>query len=289
MEGHANASEIQERMAESNREQEAAEAGYSSAEQARAATELAQMWQAHKKIDTELAGRAKAMLKEMVSSGGDIDIAAVQGLLSEAQRRYESADRDVVQKEATMDGAPDGTTFFKVEPKEAGKETHAAPSAGEASRTRTKIGTRVEASTPRETAAQQDAKMWEGWRTHLRSMDVVSEDGMDVNLASAQKLGLSAEQANHIAALQRAEYMRGASKGSEVGARVVTRSSRETGGMSQERQQLQQQRDAATLARDALMQKLRTAAAHERGAVQRQLHAADAHLAQVEAAMRAAG
>ncbi len=78
-------------------QQEAADAGYSSAEQARAATELAKMWQAHKAIDTELAGRAKAMLKEMVTGGGDIDVDAVHALLDEAQRRYETADTEVTE------------------------------------------------------------------------------------------------------------------------------------------------------------------------------------------------
>lgn len=103
-------------------QQEAADAGYSSAEQARAATELAKMWQAHKTIDTALAGRAKAMLKEVMGSGGDIDIDAIRGLLDEAKVQYEEADAEVVKAEGTLDGAPDETTFFKVEPKEAGSE-----------------------------------------------------------------------------------------------------------------------------------------------------------------------
>lgn len=101
---------------------EAADAGYSSAEQARASTELAKMWQAHKTIDTALAGRAKAMLKEVMGSGGDIDIDAIRGLLDEAKVQYEEADAEVVKAEGTLDGAPDETTFFKVEPKEAGNE-----------------------------------------------------------------------------------------------------------------------------------------------------------------------
>lgn len=103
-------------------QQEAADAGYSSAEQARAATELAKMWQAHKAIDTALAGRAKAMLKEVMGSGGDIDIDAIRGLLDEAKVQYEEADAEVVKAEMTPHGAPDETTFFKVEPKEAGNE-----------------------------------------------------------------------------------------------------------------------------------------------------------------------
>ncbi len=101
---------------------EAADAGYSSAEQARAATELAKMYQAHKKIDTELAGRAREMLKTMVDSGGDLDLEAVKAIVNEAQRRYDEADAEVVKAEGTLDGAPDETTFFKVEPKEAGNE-----------------------------------------------------------------------------------------------------------------------------------------------------------------------
>lgn len=82
---------------ETSESMEAANAGYSSAEQARAATELAKMWQAHKAIDTELAGRAKAMLREMVDGGGDIDVTAVQSLLDEAQRRYAVADGEVTE------------------------------------------------------------------------------------------------------------------------------------------------------------------------------------------------
>lgn len=77
------------------REQEARTAGYSSAEQAQAATELAQMYVAHKTIDKELAGRAREMLKSMVDGGGDIDVAAVHALLAEAERRYAVADNDI--------------------------------------------------------------------------------------------------------------------------------------------------------------------------------------------------
>ena len=80
------------------------------------------MYQAHKKIDTELAGRAREMLKTMVDSGGDLDLEAVKAIVNEAQRRYDEADAEVVKAEGTLDGAPDETTFFKVEPKEAGNE-----------------------------------------------------------------------------------------------------------------------------------------------------------------------
>lgn len=246
---------------------------YSSREQAQAAADLVRVVsEQHKAIDVAVAKRAKALLKEMVTSGGDLDLEAVRAVLAEAESQYAAAEDEITQKDVRSESArarrvrDDETTFVRVEPKP-----------------------RVEAAPAKETAAQQDAAMWEGWRAHLRSMDVVSDDGMDVDLAAAQKLGLSAEQAQHIAALQQVEYMRGPGHGNEIRARVVTEAARETGGMSLERQRLQQQRDAAGLARDALAQKLRTAQAHDRAKIQRQLQDADAHLAQVEAAMRTTG
>lgn len=419
MEGHANAAEMQERMAERRQESEAADAGYSSAEQARAATELAQMWEAHKKIDTELASRAKAMLKEMVSSGGDLDLAAVQGLLAEAQSRYEAADSAVVKHEGKMDGAPDETTFFKVEPREAGAEVggladwskvleeyppedesvfeevaveksravsdilremekrptqkqkdelkgalnaaiseralasdaarrtssvlkgrvegilqriewanaairdksldqgaaedkrqmqeelpgviqeyvsavkaereaiarraKSAAKDDETSFFRVEPKARVDVVAQRETDAHEDAAKWESWRQHLLDAKILDETGMDVDVAAAQKLGLTAEQAQHIAKLQ---YERGRDV---RGARVIGEIPKDNYGPSEERQRLEKQRASAVETRDGLVNKMRTAQAHERANVQRQLKDAEAKLAQIESTMRLVG
>lgn len=246
---------------------------YSSREQAQAAADLVRVVsERHKTIDVAVAKRAKALLKEMVTSGGDLDLEVVRAVLAEAEAQYAAAEDEITQKDVMPDNVrarlvrDDETTFVRTEPKLRGENV-----------------------APQETRAQRDTAMWEGWRAHLRSLDVVSDDGMDVDLAAAQKLGLSAEQAKHIAALQRDEYLRGPGHGKEIRARVVTEDLWKREGVSLERQRLQQQRDAAGLARDALAQKLWGAQVHERAKIQQQLQDADVYLARIEDDMRKTG
>lgn len=150
---------------------------YSSEAQARAAAQLVEVAAKHKKIDIELAGRAKAMLREMVDSGGDLDLDAVRGLVDEAERRY--AWEDETTEHAVVPVDDHATTFFEI------------PRATEP----------VRAVEPLSTVHPG----WERWRAHLVTAGIMDATGhIDQH---ADSLGLTKEQLEYLSALQQERYM----------------------------------------------------------------------------------